>query len=164
MTDALTALLSRFRRRDVLIDTNILLMYIVGTLDPKLIPTFKRTKIFTVDDYTTLCRFLQHFRSIVTAPNILTEVSNLAGQMAEPRRTRVFQIFSQAVRVIPEQYVHSTMAVENSAFVRLGLTDAVIAKIAEGEVLVLTDDFKLSQHLERSGLAVVNFNHVRTLV
>ena len=48
MTDALTALLSRFQGRDVLIDTNILLMYIVGTLDPKLIPTFKRTKIFTV--------------------------------------------------------------------------------------------------------------------
>jgi len=36
MTDALTALLSRFRGREVLIDTNILLMYIVGTLDPQL--------------------------------------------------------------------------------------------------------------------------------
>ena len=164
MTDGVTALLSCFRGRDVLIDTNILLMYIVGTLDPRLIPMFKRTKMFTVDDYTILCRFLHPFRSIVTAPNILTEVSNLAGQMAEPRRTQVFQIFSQAVKVIPEQYVQSTMAVENSVFVRLGLTDMVIAKIAEGAVLVLTDDFKLSQHLERSGLAVVNFNHVRTLV
>jgi hypothetical protein len=76
----------------------------------------------------------------------------------------VFQIFSQAVKVIPEQYVPSPMVVENSPFVRLGLTDVVIAKIAEGEVLVLTDDFRLSQHLERSGLAVVNFNHVRMLV
>lgn len=164
MTDGLTALVSPVRGRDVLIDTNILLMYIVGTLDPRLIPMFKRTKMFTLDDYTILCRFLQHFRSIVTVPNILTEVSNLAGQMAEPRRTRVFQIFSQAVQVIREQYVQSTIAVENSAFLRLGLTDVVIAKIAEGGVLVLTDDFKLSQHLERSGLDVVNFNHIRMVL
>ena len=163
MTDALTALVSRFRGRDVLIDTNILLMYIVGTVDPKFIPTFKRTKMFTIEDYALLRRFLGH-RSIVTTPNILTEVSNLAGQMAEPRRTRVFQTFAQAVRVMPEQYVHSTTATQNVAFVRLGLTDAVIARIAEGEVLVLTDDFKLTQHLERSGLAVMNFNHFRALV
>jgi len=188
MTDGLTALLSRVRGRDVLVDTNILLMYIVGTLDPQLIPMFKRTKMFTRDDYTILCGFLQHFRSIVTVPNILTEVSNLAGQMAEPRRTRVFQIFSQAVQVIREQdvqstiaarlrsdrviggpvireqYVQSTIAAEDSAFPRLGLTDVVIAKIAEGRVLVLTDDFKLSQHLERSGLDVVNFNHIRMVL
>jgi len=125
---------------------------------------FKRTKMFTRDDYTILCRFLQHFRSIITVPNILTEVSNLAGQMAEPRRTRVFQIFSQAVQVIREQYIQSTIAAEDSAFLRLGLTDVVIARIAEGRVLVLTDDFKLSQHLKRSGLDVVNFNHIRMVL
>lgn len=107
MTDALTALLLRFRGRAVLIDTNILLMYVVGTLDPRLIPTLKRTKIFTVEDYTTLSQFLEHFRTIVTTPNILTEVSNLLdGSIAEPRRTRVFQIFAEAVKVIPERYIH----------------------------------------------------------
>jgi len=164
MTDALLALLSRFRGRDVLMDTNVLLMYVIGTLDPKLIPTFKRTKIFTVEDYAILCRFLGHFRSIVTTPNILTEVSNLAGQIGEPRRTQVFQIFAQAVKVIPERYVHSTTTTENPTFVRFGLTDSVIMRIAVEEVLVLTDDFKLSQHLERSILAVLNFNHLRVLI
>ena len=90
-------------------------------------------------------------------------MSNLAGQLGEPRRAQVFQTFAQAVKVIPEQYVHSTTAAENPTFVRFGLTDAVIARIAEVEVLVLTDDFKLSQQLERLGLAVVNFNHLRML-
>ena len=59
MTDVLTALLSRFYGREVLIDTNILLMYFVGTLDPKLIPTFKRTTTYTVEDYGILVRFLR---------------------------------------------------------------------------------------------------------
>jgi hypothetical protein len=68
------------------------------------------------------------------------------------------------VKVIPEQCVHSNTATENPAFVKFGLTDTVIAKMAEGAVLVLTDDFKLSQYLERSRLAVVNFNHLRMLV
>jgi rRNA-processing protein FCF1 len=164
MTDVLTALLSRFYGREVLIDTNILLMYFVGTLDPKLIPTFKRTATFTIEDYEILVRFLQLFRSIVTTPNILTEVSNLAGQIAEPLRTRVFQIFAQAVKIVPEQYIASSTAAENATFVRFGLTDAIIARIAEGEVLVLTDDFRLFQYLEHSGLPVVNFNHLRVLV
>ena len=95
MTNALTVLLSRSRERDVLIDTNMLLMYVVGTLDPNLIPTFKRTKMFAVEEYALLRRFLEH-RSIVTAPHILTEVTNLARQIAEPRRTRVFQAFALA--------------------------------------------------------------------
>ena len=136
---------------------------LVGTLDPKLIPTFKRTATFTVEDYGILVRFLQLFRLIVTTPNILTEVSNLAGQIAEPLRTRVFQIFAQAVKIVPEQYVASSTATENATFVRFGLTDAIIASIAEGEILVLTDDFRLSQYLEHSGLPVVNFNHLRFL-
>lgn len=164
MTDALAPLLLRFHGRDVLIDTNILLMYFVGSFDPKRIPTFKRTKIFTVEDYEILVRFLQSFRAIVTTPNILTEVSNLAGQIAEPLRTPVFQVFAQAVQVISEQYVQSRMATENTAFVRFGLTDAVIASMTAGEVLVLTDDFRLSQYLEYSGLPVVNFNHLRVLI
>jgi rRNA-processing protein FCF1 len=164
MTDALNTLLLRFHGRDVLIDTNILLMYFVGSLDPKRIATFKRTAAFTVEDYMILVRFLQFFRAIVTTPNILTEVSNLAGQIAEPLRTPVFQIFAQAVQVISEQYVQSRMATENTTFVRFGLTDAVIASMTAGEVLVLTDDFRLSQYLEHSGLPVVNFNHLRVLI
>jgi hypothetical protein len=164
MTDALTSLLSRFYGRDVLVDTNILLMYVIGTLDPKLIPTFKRTKIFTVEDHVIVCRLLRRFRSIVTTPNILTEVSNLVGQMAEPHRTRVFQTLAQVVKIISERYVRSTIATENVTFVRLGLTDSIIMTIAAGEILVLTDDFKLSQHLGYAGLAVLNFNHLRMLV
>jgi hypothetical protein len=101
MTDAFTALISSFHGRDVLIDTNILLMYIVGTLDPRLIPMFKRTKVFTVDAYTILCRFLQPFRSIVTAPNILTEVSNLAGQMAERAERECFRSSRRPSRLFP---------------------------------------------------------------
>jgi hypothetical protein len=163
MTDVLTALLSRFYGRELLIDTNILLIYFVGTLDPKLIPTFKHTATFTVEYYGILVRFLQLFRSIVTTPNILTEASNLTGQIAEPLRTRVFQIFAQAVKIVPEQYVTSSTATENATFVRFGLTDAIIASIAEGEILVLTDGFRLSQYLEYSWLPVVNINHLRFL-
>ena len=111
-----------------------------------------------------LVRFLQLFRSIVTTPNILTEVSNLLGQIPGPRGTQVFQTFAQAAKIIPEQYVRSSAAAETAAFVRFGLTDAVIARMAAGEVLVLTDDFRLSQYLERSRLPVLNFNHLRMLV
>jgi hypothetical protein len=163
MTDAPSALLSRFRGREVLIDTNILLLYFVGSFNPSLIETFKRTRTagFTAEDFELLVRCLQRFRSIVTTPNILTEVSNFISQIGEPYRTGVRPFFAQAVRLITEQYVTSGEATEHPAFVRFGLTDAVIKRIAEGEVLVLTDDFRLAQYLQSSGLHVVNFNHLR---
>jgi hypothetical protein len=165
MMDALTAVLARFRGRDVLLDANILLMDVIGTLDPARISTFKRTKMFTIDNYALLVRLLrQWFRAVVTTPNILTEVSNLAGELGEPLKARVFQIFAEAVKRVPEHYAASRAATEHPAFVKFGLTDAVMARMAAGDILVLTVDFPLSQYLECSQLPVLNFNHLRILV
>jgi hypothetical protein len=77
MNDEIQRLVVRYARKGILIDTNILLLYFLGSFDQDLIPSFKRTVQFTVEDYNTLLLLLQMFDRLVTTPNILTEVSNL---------------------------------------------------------------------------------------
>ncbi|NQU24184.1 MAG: hypothetical protein HQ567_23125 [Candidatus Nealsonbacteria bacterium] len=163
MTDPSIRLIQRFRSRGVLVDTNILLLHFVGTLDPELIPRFKRTNQFTVDDYHLLRRILDRFTCIVTTPNVLTEVSNLCGQLGEPRKTECFREFGKGIQTLDEKYVQSTTATQEETFPKLGLTDSGILHLAQGAYLVLTDDFTLYQLLENASIAVLNFNHLRRI-
>jgi hypothetical protein len=78
--------LARWRGKKLLVDTNILLLYIVGSLSLDRIARHKRTDTFTVEDYRLLDRVLRQFGGIVVSPDILTEVSNHLGQTRRPRR------------------------------------------------------------------------------
>ncbi len=155
-------LAQRYKQAGIVVDTNILLLYFIGALDREFIPQFKRTRQFTVEDHATLIRILDFFDTVVTTPNILTEVSNLSGQLGEPVRSEYFKKFSSDITLLKEEYVASQDVVAMQEFVRFGLTDAGLIYVTRGRYLVLTDDFRLSQYLQRAGVDVINFNHIRS--
>lgn len=161
MKDYVTGLLQRYRRAGVLLDSNILLLYFVGSFDPKQISRFKRTKQFTEEDYYTLLSVLGYFEKIVSTPNILTEVSNLSGQFAEPLKLLYFDKFASGIALIDERYLPSANISQIQGFRRFGITDAGIIHLAR-DTLILTDDFRLSQYLQSKNVDVLNFNHIRT--
>ncbi|MGF1515257.1 MAG: PIN domain-containing protein [Elainellaceae cyanobacterium] len=155
-------LLKAYRRKGVLVDTNILLLYFVGAVNPDRIARFKRTNSFNADDYTLLCDVLLAFRDrIVTTPNVLTEVNSLINQLGEPERSQCLAIFSRLLAQFDERYVQSKATSRNEAFTRFGLTDCSIFETAQGQYLVLTDDLKLAAYLQRQGVDTVNFNNLR---
>ncbi|MGE0824187.1 MAG: PIN domain-containing protein [Candidatus Binatia bacterium] len=167
MSEDIRQLINRYRRAGILIDTNVLLLYFVGNFDINLIPQFKRTLQFTVEDYQTLLLIIRQFQKIVTTPNILTEVSNLSGQLPEqvkrPTRSLYFKKFAEGLTILEEQYRESLQIANGTHFTKLGLTDAGIFGIAKDKYLVLTDDFRLSQTLQKDNIDCLNFNHVRPL-
>ena len=152
----------RYRQAGILVDTNVLLLFFIGAFDQDLIPKFKRTRQFTVEDYATLTSILGLFDKIATTPHILTEVSNLSGQLGEPARSEYFKKFSSDITLLEEENVVSRDVATMQEFVRFGLTDTGIIRLTRGRYLVLTDDFRLSQYLQNAGVDVVNFNHIRT--
>ena len=77
MNHVASELIIRYKSLGILVDTNILLCYLVGLLDPKKIPTFKRTSQF-VEDFDLICALLRSLKKIVTTPNILTEVNSFS--------------------------------------------------------------------------------------
>jgi len=147
----------------ILLDTNILLMYIVGRHDPTCIEKFKRTNTFTVKDYTFLREFLLHFREVIATPHILTEVSNLAAHLNEPNKASCFESFAADIQTFDEHTVAASSIAATSTFKRLGITDASLPLIARDRFLVLTDDLVLYAELLKSGVDAINFNHIRLL-
>ena len=162
MNDYIKSLLDRYRTAGILIDTNILLLYYIGSFNIDLIPKFKNTQQFVVEDYYTLLRIFKHFEQIVTTPNIMTEVSNLSAQLGEPLKQDYFKTFADRISLLDEHYLSSKDIARMDEFTRFGLTDAAILKLVQAKYLVLTDDFRLSQYLQTKSVDVLNFNHIRT--
>jgi rRNA-processing protein FCF1 len=158
----LETLLSRSRTAGVLVDTNLLLLYVIGATDPALISRFKRTSTFTATDYHLLLAFLARFRQVMTTAHILAETSNLAGQITDASRLAVFTRFAASIGVLTELASEAREAADDPMFPRFGLTDVALLQQAEkGRYMVLTDDFRLAQYLGHKDVPVLNFNHLR---
>lgn len=159
----LERLLAQYKSKGVLIDTNLLLLYFVGMYDPQRIPKFKRTEIFTVEDFYTLLSFFNYFSKVITTPNVLTEVNSLANQLPDNLKATFYPQFAERLAVLEEHYTESAKLSSMTQFPKIGLTDCGILDLVQGQYLVLTDDFRLVGHLEKQGVDVINFNHIRTI-
>ncbi len=153
---------SAHHRQGLLIDSNLLLLLFVGQYDPTRIQKFKRTDQFTVGDYELLADYVEQFRELVTTPSILTEVSNLLGQLPENLRYHFWRQFAHGLKNLHEHYTPSQELGDQGAFPKFGLTDTAILHAASGRYLVLTDDFRLTQYLTGQNVDVINFNHLRS--
>ncbi len=158
----LPTIVSKYAGQGVLIDTNILLLLLIGSLDRALIPIYKRTRQFVVEDYDTLTSFLDNFSILRTTPNVLTEVSNLAGQLGGRKEAFYRDVFTKSIQVLEETYIESKIAINEPVFSKVGLTDSAIICLAKRKYLLLTDDFELSQRFQHLGGDAINFNHIRT--
>jgi hypothetical protein len=156
-------IITKYRGRGIIIDSNLLLLFIVGTKDPNRIATFKRTKQFEKDDFMLVKRFINCFKTVRTTPNILTEVSNLLNQLPEDLKADVYNVFSDCVKNFLEIYETSANLSKNDYFIKYGLTDASIISDSKNDYLVLTDDFRLSGYLSSLGITSINFNHLRPI-
>jgi rRNA-processing protein FCF1 len=162
MTKLVKKLISRYREKGILVDTNILLLYFIGRCDPNQIQTFKRTRQFTIEDFECLFNLVQSFEKVITTPNVLTEVNSLSGQLGEPFKIEFFTNFIREISIVDEHYVQSQDAIQVEEFIKLGLTDSGIFNLSKNSYLVLTDDFRLSQYLQKKNIDVINFSHIRT--
>lgn len=156
-------LLQRYRRGSVLIDANLLLLYVTGKTDRRIIPRFQRTQKYTIRDFEILERLLeQFFRIVLTTPNILTEVSNLATKLSDSERPLFFDQMKKCIASLSEMYCHSNTAAGDRNYRTLGLTDAGILTVCHG-LLVLTDDLPLYSVLLSRGRDAINFTHIRAV-
>jgi len=147
----------------VLVDANLLLLYVVGTYDPRKVEHFKRTSAFTTDDFCLLDRLLGRFDTIVTTPSILTEVSNFIGQLSQSQRRDCTALLRRLIPELSEEHRPSSEVCEHPYFPQFRLTDTGIAYVASETYLVVTDDLPLYHRLANDEKDVLNFNHLRSL-
>lgn len=164
MNQLLPDLISKYSQKGLLIDTNILLLFFVGTIGKNNIPTFKRTNSFVAEDYELLLGLIDRFDKLITTPYILTEVNSMANQLPEYLKGKFYEIFSKSLaNNLFEIYTPSVDISKNKMFYKFGLTDTSIESICKNKFLVLTNDFKLSNFFTSQNIDNINFNHIRPL-
>lgn len=149
----------------IILDAHLLLLLIVGTASRHYITTHRRLRAYTDADFTLLTQILTTASKIVVTPNTLTETSNLAGYIAEPARTHIYQTFRAIVAAdeTEERYAESKVAVTRAEFERIGLTDSCLLHIGTVPHMLLTADLQLYLAALSQGLRVQNFNYLRGL-
>jgi hypothetical protein len=149
--------------RALLLDTNLLLLFLVGGKDPGLVTSSRRLNAFEEDDYYLLIKFIDanRFNKLVSTPHILTEASNLLGLENHITKSAGREAIKEYVQHCTEITHGAQMLVDEPEYHRLGLTDVAIKIASQLPAFVLTADAPLYAHLLREGVEVANFNHVR---
>lgn len=151
----------------VILDTNLMVLLVVGSASRDYVSKHKRTQTYTIEDFSLLTRILAGAASIVTVPHVLAETSNLVRQFAEPGRTRICTVLESFIHDWVESPVASRTAAHRHEFRSLGLTDAALLTLqAEDDASVLasvllTDDLDLYVASVSAGRQAVNFSHLR---
>jgi hypothetical protein len=148
-------------RNTVVLDTNVLLLWLVGRTDPTLFRTFKRVSTFNTDDFVLLGRFLKGFEILITTPHVLAEVSNFVDQAPPYRRKELIASLQMFAQEYSEHYEPAKTLSQREEFAILALTDTGLAAMSL-EAVVVTTDFHLWGRIQALGGKSVNFNHLRT--
>ena len=144
----------------ILIDSNSLIVLVLGMIDPSLIEKNKRTSIYSHKDFEQLLEVIVDFKNLVVLPNIWTEVDNLLNRMPGRHRYTYVQTLMMLTKETTEQFLQSKVAIESPSFFDLGLTDSALEVARECELL-MTSDSKLSDHALALGINVYDLVAVR---
>ncbi len=151
-------------RTGLFIDANLLVLFVVGSVDHELIRKHRRLRGFTAEDYERLVNIIDQVARVYVTPNTLTETSNLLAQHGEPERSRFFDRLRFVIDESEEIVVASTTAAHRTEFRRLGLTDATLLEVVSGETPLLTVDLDLYlAAIEKDPSSAFNFTHLQDL-
>ena len=89
LASTLLAHLAQHKQRGILLDTNVLLLFLVASFCPKMIGG-KRLERYTQQDGQLLWQFVTKFDRILTTQHILAETSNLARQAVKGTQWTAF--------------------------------------------------------------------------
>jgi hypothetical protein len=151
-----------FDGRGLLIDTNLMVLFIVGTVNRNRIESFKRTSKYSKEDYDLLAAVIESLaKPLYTVAHVLAEVSNLT-DLTGKERIQARYLLKETVALLEEPVMASMRAAEAPEYQSLGLVDAAIATVAkENNCAVLTDDLDLYLALLQKKVAAYNFTYLQ---
>ncbi len=157
MTDYLSRLVGKYKEKGVFVDSEILILFIVGSKDPNLIRNFGRTAKFDENDFILVSKFVDFFDLKITSSHILTEVSDLLGESID------FQLILETyINLAEEKFLPSKKVAKSDSFLQFGLADSAIIEISYNSHLIFTADNRFYGYLSNMGIDAVNFNLLKS--
>lgn len=146
--------------KPLLVDANLLVVWLVGASDPSKLGKTRKVKEYSLADFEFINSFIQNCSSVLVVPNILTQVSDLIGEDGSLLVREIDIRFSYFVRSSVEIYLPSKPLIDNVYFSKLGLADvAMIECVKDNKACLLTADHKLHGVAESLGLESYNIWH-----
>lgn len=138
------------------LDTNVLLLLLVASVDISLLRTYKRVSQFTVQDAVALEDLLRPYPELATTPHVLSETDNFVDQAPAYRRRDLKNALIQFIERAPERYRFAKELASLDGFIPLGLTDCGLIDF-EQEAVVITTDFRLAGRINAHNGRAVSF-------
>lgn len=143
----------------LLIDTNILILLLIGEWDRELIGS-KRTEKFTIEDYEVLIKLIGKYKKVVFTPHLITEITNLTDSFVNRGFFEFLSVFLKS-ELFVEEFETWVSLFESKAFVKFGLADSAIYRLSH-DCMILTDDMKLYGYISTQTKNCINFEHIRS--
>jgi hypothetical protein len=153
-------------KKSLILDTNLLVLLVLGSVDRERIPDGKRTQEYTVSDWDNLIQFISVFDQIVVSPYILAETSNLADVYTGDMKKLPFLELKNWMEKdeFVEKFIPAKTIVESRFFTQYGLTDACVIEMADDYTAILTNDGPLANHARAEGKEVFTIQDIRSLL
>lgn len=116
----------------IAIDTNTLLLVIIGQVDLRLIEKHSRISMFDQEDFDLLMMEIECLSKLLIIPNVWTEVDNLLNRFSGERFYQYITIFKRLSDKSTEKYFPTQDLEVGDLILGLGLTDTILLKVAKG--------------------------------
>ena len=146
----------------VLLDANLLVLYVAGCTNVKIIAAHKRLRFtYDVSDFRLLRRTISSHDRLVLTPNTMTEASNLLAQIPGQYQADLRRGMKDMAATGMEIPIKSADALNDPDYLRLGLTDAAILTVLSDQVALLTADLDLYLAALKRGHRATNLRHLK---
>ncbi|GEM_PF-805142 len=156
----------QYGKKKVIVDTNLLLLLLVGSFDKEFIKDCAATNQYSQLDYDLLLKVLRYFKSeIVITPYLLAELSDFSIKDIKPPKLHYyFMTLIDRLRNYKEENItlEKLLEIKFTIIMRFGFPDISILEVAKSiGAVVLTDDFDLALYANKSRIPNINFRTVR---
>lgn len=145
----------------ILIDSNALIILLLGLIDKNLIGSHKTSSIYTQDDFEQLVSVIQDFRKLIVLPQVWAEADNLLNNFKGNYKYSYLLQLKRLIEQSTERHIATKALMESNYLWEVGITDALILEVAKDCDYVITSDSHLSDILEANRIPVYDMVRVR---
>jgi len=156
--------------RGLLVDTNVLILFLIGQYNTEFIQKIGRLSGYSADDFEILKKvfFIFSSRKLIITPQVIAELSNLTitkgmregGKCIIAYLKTVIDFLKSSLE--EHQKIDCLYDAQIEILGRYGFTDMTMFELAKKEKLpIITDDLNLHIYASSNGVPVINFQHVK---
>ena len=168
--DDIRRYIRKYQPDGLIVDTNILILFLVGSYDINQIEKLKvlnnSDKKYSIDDFKLLKELFEYFKKIIIIPQVIAELSNLSitgGGVNGNKLNDYLQIVIKFLKRAEErhQQTNCLWGMELSVIGKYGFTDMTLFELSkQTKMQILTDEMPLYVYSQNK-IPIIKFGHIK---